>query len=106
MSDSTAIYCTLTPEELRARRSQVRATIVPQVVTVTSLTDGLRLDSRPSVGLRDLVEEFIVLEQDCCSFLTFTLSQPAEDLSLLIQGPPNAAHVIEMFRRTVQGKNQ
>ena len=55
MTDSTAIYCTLAPEELRARRSLVRTTIVPQVVTVTSLPDGLRLDFGPSVGLRDLV---------------------------------------------------
>ena len=106
MSDSTAIYCTLTPEEQRARRSQVRATIVPQILTVTSLEDGLRIEFGSSAGLRDLVEEFIVLEQDCCSFLTFTLSQPAEDLSLRIQGPPDAAHIIEMFRRTAQGEDQ
>lgn len=106
MSDSTATYCTLTPEGLRARRSQVRTTIVPHVVTVTPLADGLRLEFGSSGGLRDLVQEFIVLEQDCCSFLDFTLSPPAENLSLLIQGPPDAAHVIEMFRRTAQGENQ
>jgi hypothetical protein len=31
MPDSTALFCTLTPEELRARRSLVRATVVSQV---------------------------------------------------------------------------
>ena len=106
MSDSTVIYCTLTLEEQRIRRSQVRATIIPQVLAVISLTNGLRLEFGSSEGLRDLVEEFVELEQDCCSFLTFNLSQPAEELSLLIQGPPEAAHVIEMFRRTAQGEDQ
>jgi len=106
MADSTAIYCTLTPTEERDRRSQVRANIVPQVVAVTELADGLRLDFRVYEGFRELVEEFIVLERDCCSFLTFTLSLPGNELSLLIQGPPNAAHVIEMFRRALKGEDR
>lgn len=104
MSDLAEIYCSLTPEELRNRRSHVRATIVPQVVRATSLANGLRLDFGSSEGLRDLVEEFVVFEQGCCSFLTFTLSEPAEELSLLIQGPSNASHVIEMFRGPFKGR--
>jgi hypothetical protein len=106
MVESEAIYCTLTPEEQRNRRSEVRATIVPQVTGVTTLADGLRLEFGVHKGLRDLIQEFVVLEQGCCSFLTFTLSPPAEELSLLIQGPPDAAHIIEMFRRTAQGEGQ
>jgi len=104
MADSAVIYCTLTPEELGARRSQVRATLVPQVVSSTLLTDGLRVDFGSSEALRDHVKEFIALEQECCGFLRFTLSKPAEGLYLLIQGPPEAANVIEMFRQTVQGQ--
>ncbi len=102
MARETALYCTLTSEEQRIRRSLVRASLVPQVTTVTSLLDGLRFEFRSSRELRDLVEEFVALEQDCCSFLTFTLSQSSEKLSLLISGPPEAAHVIEMFRHAVQ----
>lgn len=103
MPESNAIYCTLTPEEQRTRRSEVRATLIPHVTTVTSLADGLRLEFGAKTGLRDLVREFIVLEQGCCSFLTFTLSPSEEELSLQIQGPPDATHVIEMFRQTAQG---
>lgn len=106
MAESDAIYCTLTPEEQRTRRSEVRATIVPHVTAVTSLADGLRLEFGVSKGLRDLVQEFIELEQGCCSFLTFSLSPPEEKLSLQIQGPPDATQVIEMFRSTAQGEDQ
>jgi len=106
MVNSTAIYCTLTLHEQRARRSEVTAKLVPQVAAVISIANGLRLDFEPSEGLRDLIEEFVEFERDCCSFLTFTLSQPADDLSLLIQGPSNAAHIVEMFRRTALGENQ
>lgn len=106
MTESDAIYCTLTPEEQRTRRSEVRATIVPRVTAVTSLADGLRFEFGSNKGLRDLVQEFIELEQGCCSFLTFSLSPPEEELSLQIKGPPDAAHIIEMFRRTAQGEDQ
>ena len=102
MSGTAAPYCTLTPQELRDRRSQIRATIVPLVATVTQLEDGLCIVFEHSEGLRSLIEEFIALEKQCCGFLQFTLSEPAEDLSLLVQAPPEAESVIEMFRLTVQ----
>lgn len=105
MNDSHPVYCTLTPEEQHDRRSLVRACIVPQVLSVTSLAKGLRIDFRPDLGLRELVEEFIVLEQACCSFLSFTLSQPPDELSLQIDGPAEASQVLEMFRRTALGEN-
>ena len=102
MPEKAALNCTLKSEEQRIRRSHVRATIVPQVTTVTSLEDGLHIEFRYSSGLRELVEEFVILEQDCCSFLSFTLIQSSEKLSLLVQGPPEATHVIDIFRRAVQ----
>ena len=105
MAESDAIYCTLTAEEQRNRRSKARATIAPQITSVTRLPDGLRLEFGLHKGLREVVQEFVVLEQDCCSFLTFTLSPETEDLSLLIQGPPDAAHIIDRFRRTAEGED-
>ncbi|MFK8020411.1 MAG: hypothetical protein AB8B86_11615 [Pseudomonadales bacterium] len=104
MANTAAIHCSLTQEDQRRRRSQVRATIVPQVRSVNSLADGLRIDFVIAEGLRELVEEFIALERECCSFLTFTLSVKNEDMSLLIQGPREAAQVIDMFRRTALGE--
>lgn len=106
MADSDAVYCTLTSEDQRTRRSEVRATIVPHVTGVTTLADGLQIEFGLHKGLRDLVQEFVLLERGCCSFLTFTLSPPMEELALLIQGPPDASRVIEMFRRTALGEDQ
>lgn len=105
MAESDAIHCTLTQQQQRTRRTEVRATIVPHVTAVTSLVDGVQIEFGEHNGLRSLVQEFIVLEQGCCSFLTFSLSPAEEELSLQIQGPPEAAQVIEMFRRTAQGEN-
>lgn len=102
MADAIASCCSLTPEERRVRRSEVRATLVPKVLSSTSLADGLRVDFEPSDALRNQVSEFVALEQECCGFLRFTLSKPAEGLFLLVQGPPEAADVIEMFRQVLQ----
>lgn len=76
----------------------MRAEIVPQVLSVASFTNGLRLEFASSDELRNLVEEFISLEKGCCSFLTFSLSEPLKDLVLLIQGPPEAANVLELIK--------
>jgi hypothetical protein len=85
MTDSIAIQCTLTQEEQRVRRSKVRATIVPHLVDLISVDDGLRLNFGECERLRDIVEEFIMLEQSCCGFLAFTLSPPGEELALLTE---------------------
>ena len=106
MAGSDAPGCTLTAEEQRTRRAEVRATIVPHVTAVTALVNGLQIEFAQRAGLRDLVREFIALERDCCSFLTFSLSPEKEQLSLQIHGPAEAAPVIEMFFRTASGERQ
>ena len=66
------------------------------------IANGLRIEFEASNDLRTLIEEFITLEKSCCDFLTFSLSEPSEDLMLLIEGGPNPAHVIDIFRQTLE----
>jgi len=106
MVDSTGICCSLTPEQQKARRAQVRDTIVPLVHTAVRSGSNLRIEFAESGETRALVEEFIALERACCGFLRFALSEPGDQLSVSIQGPAEAVEVIEMFRRTVRGELQ
>jgi len=106
MSSKQKVYCTLTAQEQRARRSLVRAIIIPHITAVHSLTNSLRVEFDAFSGLRESLQEFIILEQECCGFLNITLSQQPNELSLLIEGPPEAAAVIELFRQAVQESGQ
>ena len=110
MAESDALHCTLTPQEQRTRRSFVRANVVDHVACVRSIENGLSVTFNPAPGLRALVLELIELEKGCCGFLTFSLSAvqpstPGSPPTLLIEGPPDAAQVIEVFRQTLQGEN-
>lgn len=104
MFDLTGAHCTLSPEEQHARRLQMRTSIVQHVLSVTSMTDGLQIEFSSNADVREMVKAFIVFEQTCCSFLEFTISEPGEDLALKIQGPPEAARIIELFRQTALGE--
>jgi len=101
MSAEKTLHCTLTTQEQSIRRSRVRDTITAHVTAAISINDGLRLEFDDSSGLRELLNGFVLLESECCSFLSFTLSQPPDKLSLLIEGPPGAADVIELFRKSI-----
>lgn len=103
MSEQQVLNCSLSIKEQQARRSLVRASVSAHVTAVTSIPNGLRVEFDTSVRLQELVNEFVIMEQECCSFLTLTLSQPADQLSLLIEGPEGAADVIEMFHNALQG---
>jgi hypothetical protein len=70
------------------------------VKSVASLEGGIQIDFAPGDEIKHQIDEFIAFEQGCCHFLTFTVSLSEENLSLLIQGPPEAADTIDMFRRT------
>ena len=64
---------------------------------VTRLRNALRLTFRSAAGLKQEIEEFVRLEQQCCGFLTFTLTTGKEGLDLHIQGDANSAAVLDMF---------
>ncbi|MEM7251296.1 MAG: hypothetical protein AAF493_07735 [Pseudomonadota bacterium] len=103
MTQQTTLACTLTPDELCARREEVRAALLPHVVGITPLSNGVRIAFAPADGLRERVDAFIALENDCCAFLTLTATASAGGLLLEVTGPPEAAGVIEMFRGSADG---
>ena len=105
MSKSRGYHCSLTTEQQRIRRSRVRDDILPLVCAVNRTGNCLRLELVQASGNRELLKEFIALEQGCCGFLDFSLSEEHESLSLLVEGPPDATDLIDLFQKTLEGEH-
>ncbi|MEL6205530.1 MAG: hypothetical protein AAFR47_09490 [Pseudomonadota bacterium] len=82
-----AIFCTLSPPELRQRKAEVRAGLSPHIVT-SSYAQGIsRLAfARPAVA-RTQLEHLIKLEQACCPFFTFEIREMDNAFTLIVSGP-------------------
>ena len=96
-ANTPEIACSLNDEEMRARRTLARKTVVPHIIESRTIEGGLELQFSESAEVRTAVELFVSLERECCGFLTFSLTQPADGLTLTIEGPPEAAAVVETF---------
>lgn len=103
MTQTEALACTLTSNELRDRRSSARALLLPQVMSSKPLDSGLQIEFALVQGLRERVEEFVALERECCRFLNFSIDGSGDTLTVRIQGPPEAADVISLFRNALSG---
>jgi hypothetical protein len=60
--------------------------------------EGVLLRFAASDTMRDELRVFARDEKECCSFLSFDLTEAGPDLTLLIYGPPAATSVIEGLR--------
>ncbi|MCZ6640922.1 MAG: hypothetical protein O7F71_05055 [Gammaproteobacteria bacterium] len=102
-ADIPEVACSLSNEEIRARRALARKTLVPHIIESQEIERGLRLTFSESDEVRANVETFASLERQCCGFLTFSITPPGEALTLTIEGPPEAAAIIESFIEQIQG---
>lgn len=84
---SPEIFCTLTEPELRQRKLEVREELGPHLLA-SCYADGVSklVFARPAVS-RVQLEHLIMLEQSCCPFFTFDLSQTDKTFTLIISGP-------------------
>jgi hypothetical protein len=48
-----------------------------------------------TAGVEQRVREWAVLEAECCPFLTMTVAVGAAEVTLRIEGPPEAAAIID-----------
>ena len=101
-ANTAEIACSLSDEEMRERRTLARKTMIPHIIESRTVEGGLELHFTESPEVRSDVELFISLERECCGFLTFSLTQPVDGLKLTIEGPPEAAAVVESFIQQLQ----
>ncbi|MEO0912227.1 MAG: hypothetical protein AAFY59_04455 [Pseudomonadota bacterium] len=87
--DNTApdIACSLTQPELRQRKADIRENLTPHL-RASAHADGVsRLAfARPAVS-RAQLERLIELEQACCPFLSFEISERDNEFTLIVSGP-------------------
>lgn len=96
--DTKAIACTLTNEEQKARRNEIRSKLLPAVQSSYSLGGHHVITLKNTVSNKELCAEFITNEKRCCGFLVFELSETPNLLEMKISGPDGSEQIIqEMF---------
>lgn len=97
------VACSLNDQEFRDRRDYIRRRLAPNLDRAERVESGLILHFKGDEALRNDLEEFVTLEQQCCGFLTFDISPERgtteSRLQLRIDGPPEARATLEMLAR-------
>ena len=95
MTESEPVACTLGPEALGVRLVQIRAFTAANLLSHQLGAGVLRLRYRFEAApqLRRIVE----LEQSCCAFLNFSITQTSEDVCLTITAPSHSGESAEWF---------
>lgn len=104
--DSNApVACTLNDADFLERRAFARQRLLPKIENSARLENGLVIFVRPGSDIKDDLETFVHLEQQCCGFLSFTILGDCGDrvspLGLKIEGPAEASATINMFAEVI-----
>ena len=98
------LTCSLSSKELEHRRTMMRETLIPHVVSIDTLEEGLRLVFHRTPEMQEQVETMVGLERQCCGFLIFDITTGSKDISLTIEGPPEARETLAMFASLASDK--
>lgn len=104
LDKDAAVSCSLNDEEFQDRRALARHTLIPKVESCRRDGDILRFTFHQSIGLRQTIEDFIELEQQCCGFLTFEVVDIDDEqpIILKIYGPPEATTTLDIFAAAIE----
>ncbi|QJB69037.1 hypothetical protein [Parasphingorhabdus halotolerans] len=104
LDKNAAVSCSLNDEEFRDRRALARRTLIPKIESCDRTGDILLFTFYQSSDLRQTIEDFVTLEQQCCGFLTFKIIDvdDGQPTALKISGPPEASATIDIFAAAVQ----
>jgi hypothetical protein len=94
---STAIVCNLSEPQSKDRREAFRRDLAPFLAERTYDKDTSRFVFPKSKVSRQKLEHFIALENECCAFLTFELSESATHFSLCVSGPEGSQDLVREF---------
>lgn len=99
------IACTLNDTDFRERRAFARQRLLPKIDKSARLENGLVIFVHPDSGIKDDLDIFVRLEQQCCRFLSFTILSDCDDplnpVGLKIDGPAEATATINMFAEVI-----
>ena len=91
------IACSLSTDELGARRVQLLPGLAAAATRIDDLTDGYRLTFAPTSGVLETIARVIDAERQCCRFLRFQLTceQDAAPITLDVTGPAGTRGFLE-----------
>ena len=97
MNPQLPIACTLSPEDLRARRGDLLPGLAERVVATERVDGGIRLQFAAEPDIVSTIAKVVEAERQCCAFLRFEISVPpaAGPVALTIIAPPEAQGVLE-----------
>lgn len=85
MENAPPIACRLTTPELAARLEEIRAGLLSQVESVERTDAGYRLRLPNTDPNADAVLDFVRFERQCCPFLDFQVTIPAEPRAIALE---------------------
>jgi hypothetical protein len=91
------IVCTLSPNELRQRTSELLPGLIARADERIDLADGYRWQFTASPGILTAIAAAIEAERSCCQFLkfTFTAEPGLGPVSLDVTGPRGTKEFLE-----------
>jgi hypothetical protein len=89
------IACSLTAAGREARAALVRALAADALVERERIGASLVLRFRADAGVEERVRAWAALEGECCPFLTLVVGAAGSVVTLRIDGPPEAAGIID-----------
>jgi DNA-binding transcriptional MerR regulator len=92
-TESAPIACTLDAGE-RVGRMDDWTGLLASASSRTPIADGIRVTFPSRAGMAGEVAELAALEQQCCSFFTFTLDITADAVVLEVRAPQEAAALV------------
>lgn len=94
--DDLPVACSLGPDALAARRQGLLTQLIARAESRVELSDGVRLQFRPSSEVLGSILATIDAERQCCRFLRFTLTVAPDGgpLSLDLTGPPGTREFV------------
>lgn len=101
--ESSELACSLSDEEMRARRTIARTVLLARVTDCRLRGRELELDFEDTQEVRADVERFLNLERQCCGFLSFSISPPGKALTVRIVGPEGSQSVLKLLAEGMSG---
>jgi hypothetical protein len=89
------IACSLTAAGREVRAALVRALAADALLDRESNGGSLVLRFRGAPGVEERVRAWAALETECCPFLTMVVGAAGAVVTLRIDGPPEAAGIID-----------
>lgn len=95
MTTHLPIACTLSGDELPVRLNEIRA--VSRAALRSKATAGTHavLTFDPAHGVRERLAAILAAEAACCAFLTMTLADDPDAITITIDAPTDAEPVLD-----------